>query len=511
MRILKNLSKFALEGRTALVDGTGSISFENLDIRSNAVALWLSENMPAQSPVAICGDKEHDMACCIFGALKSSHPYVIIPGHYPAGRADEILRDAGADAVFQIGDPSLHCSCSRFFSSGDIDTWVEKYRGRFIPETMYVQPDDICCIFYTSGSTGIPKGVQISRRNIETYLDWWETVASAPLPATGGRAVNFASYAFCASIGNLFYLLAEKGMTLYSVGRDLAMDYSRLYEYIRNADPVYQAGTPSFYSVCLKDPNYCREYLPNLNFIVSSGEPLSAAIARELLERFPDVYLCNKYGTTETTIGTISCRVTGEMLDNTDNSIPIGVSSPESEALILDENHNVLPEGRTGELAIISGMVSCGYLHSQDRDRLRQRFFTAQDGRRGYYTGDLVFRKNNLIYYEGRMDNLVKAGGYRVELEDVEKNILRIPMIRDCAVIPVMSGSQVSMLAAYIVLKEPVLQKLPAVIAIKKEMSLLVPPYMIPQKIVILDELPKNISNKTDRFALREKENLPCF
>ena len=507
MRILENLSTFALEGRTALADETSSLSFENLDIRSDAAALWLAENVPAKRPVAIWGDKEHDMVCCIFGAIKSNHPYVVIPSHYPAGRTEEILEDCGAEVVFLIGQNPVENGCSSSLFSRDIDEWVENYQGRRIPETMCVQPDDICCIFYTSGSTGIPKGVQISRRNIETYLDWWETIASPSLPDGEGRAVNFASYAFCASIGNLFYLLAEKGLTLCAVSRDLAMDYSRLYEYIRKADPVYQAGTPSFYSVCLRDPYYCREYLPNLKFIVSSGEPLPTETARELFRRFPDIYLCNKYGTTETTIGTISCRVTGEMLENANNTIPIGVSSPESEAFIIDENHNLLPDGRTGELAIISGMVSQGYLHNQDR--LQQRFFTSEDGRRGYYTGDLVCRQNNLIYYEGRMDNLVKVGGYRVEMEDVEKNIRRIARIRDCAVVPVMCGSQVSMLAAYIVLKEPDPQKLQAVIAIKKELSSLVPAYMIPQKVVILDELPRNISNKTDRSALREKEYFP--
>ena len=506
MHILRNLSEFASAGRTALSDETGSMSFAQLDARSDAIAVWLADNIPVREPVAVWGDKEHDMACCIFGALKSNHPYVIIPSHYPYSRVEEICKDCDPAVLFHIGQIPMTYNFAVKLYSSDIDSWVRKYRGCHISTDRCVQPDDISCIFYTSGSTGVPKGVQISRANIEAYLDWWGSIVSPWLSDCGGRALNFASYAFCASMGNLFYVMADRGMTLHAVSRALAMDYSGLFDCIHKADPHYEAGTPSFFKVCLQDSCFRREYLPNLKFIAVSGEAMPPDIARQLLERFPDVYLCNKFGTTETTLGNISCRVTCDMIDNSMNPVPIGKESTESQVLIVDEDHNRLPDGQTGELTIISGMVSRGYLH--DPERSGQVFFTAQDGRHGYYTGDLAYRKNNLLYYAGRRDNLVKVGGYRVELEDVERNILLIDIIRDCAVVPVTHNSQVSILAAYIVLKEPAAKTLPAIISIKKELGKLVPAYMIPQKIVITDMLPRNTSNKIDRAALMEKERL---
>ncbi|MEA4889048.1 MAG: AMP-binding protein [Clostridiaceae bacterium] len=506
MRILENLRRFADEGRIALVDGSHTLSFSHLNIRSDAIALWLSENIPAHKPIVLWGDKEHDMTCCIFGALKSSHPYVVIPSHYPATRIDVILDDCKAPLIFNISQTDIPGSHPPKYYSGDIDKWVALYQGCRAPDELSAKPEDICCIFYTSGSTGKPKGVQISRSNIETMLDWWGSIVTPWLPENGGRALNFSSYAFSTSMDNLFYILADRGLTLYAVSRSLAMDYQKLFDYIVQVDPHFQTGTPSFASVCLQDTRFCRDYLPSLRFLVLGGEVLPHTVGRQILQRFPDVFLCNGYGATETTIGTIACRVTDDMLADTARPIPIGRTSQESHAWVVNEQGDELPDGQTGELVIVSGMISQGYLNNPERTK--QVFFTTTDGRRGFCTGDLVYRRQSLFYYMGRKDNLVKVGGYRVELEDIEKNIRRIPMIHECAVVPVTRENQVIMLAAYVAFQEPVADKLESIIALKKNMAEIMPAYMIPQKIVILNELPKNNSGKIDRASLKDRSRL---
>lgn len=507
MQFVDNIRRFAAENRMALSDPQGTLTFQELDTRSDAIALWLSENLPEKKPVVLWGDKEHDMMCCLFGALKAGRPYVAIPSHYPEIRVAAILNNSGASAIFHIGEISMTVPHPQIFSTRDIDQWVRQYRGMTAPEAGFVQPEDICCIFYTSGSTGAPKGVQISRANLEAMCTWWAPIVDPHIPAQGGRALNFASYAFSFSMGMIFYCLATAGLTLHAVSQVMAMDYQTLFQYILQADPHYLPSTPSFSAVCLQDPRFDSQHLPSLRFMVLGGEVLTHGIGQQLLQRFPRTYVCSGYGATETTIGPISCRVTADMLAS-HKPIPIGYADPHSLAYIASPEGRPLPDGEVGELIVVSEMISLGYLN--DPERTSKVFFVTPAGRRGYHTGDLMIRENELFYFIGRKDNQVKVGGYRVELEDVEKNLRQVSLVRNCAVVPVRRGGQVIMLAAFVVPRDPAAPKLKSIIAIKKELGALVQAYMIPQKIVLMADLPKNTSGKIDRVRLTEMAKLPA-
>lgn len=506
MSIISNLTHWAAEGRIALVDDGGPLAFADLDRRSNAVANWLLATQPARKPVVLWGDKEHDMAVCLYGALKSGRPYVVIPDHFPASRVATILTDCEASVVFSVSETPLPVQHPCHYGSRDIDAWTRLYPDLTVPAEKQVQDDDICCIFYTSGSTGKPKGVQISRANIEALLDWWLPIIQPSLPETGGRALNFSSYAYSTALDNIFSILDGIGLTLHAVSRTLAMDYQNLFEYILAVDPHYLTCTPSFATVCLQDERFCAQHLPSLKVISIGGENLPLTVGRKLLQRFPDILLWNGYGCTETTIGAIACLVTPEMLAD-GKAVRIGEIAAGSAAYVVDDNRQEVPDGEVGELVMVSPMISQGYLNNPERTA--QNFFVAPDGRRGYYTGDLVFREANQFYYVGRKDHQVKVGGYRVELEDVEQHLHQVSLIKDCVAVPVTRDGQVVMLAAYVTLKESAGSKLASIMAIKKEMADMVQAYMVPQKIVILDELPYNTNGKVDRAALKEQAKLP--
>ena len=131
-------------------------------------------------------------------------------------------------------------------------------------------------------------------------------------------------------------------------------------------------------------------------------------------------------------------------------------------------------------------------------------YFTAADGRRGFHTRDLVRKEGKLYYYIGRLDNQVKVGGYRVEIEEVERHLSRVDCVAQCAVAPATQDGRVLMLVAYVVLKPHEKKGISTTVSIKKALAEMVQPYMIPQKIVFLDALPRNTNGKIDRPRLKE-------
>jgi len=155
---------------------------------------------------------------------------------------------------------------------------------------------------------------------------------------------------------------------------------------------------------------------------------------------------------------------------------------------------------------IVSDMITDGYY--KDPQRTASSFFVEADGTRGYHTRDMAWTMNGLVYYVGRADNMVKVGGYRIEIEEVERHLSQVSIISNCAVAPVEKDQRTLMLAAYVVLKPDAGKGIQSTMAIKKEMAQWVQRYMIPQKIVFLDELPYNSNGKIDRKLLKDMSKI---
>lgn len=246
--------------------------------------------------------------------------------------------------------------------------------------------------------------------------------------------------------------MAHHGLTLYAISRDLVTRFQTLFDYILQVDPNHLTATPSFASICLQDQRFCHRCLPGLCCLDVGGENLPPTIGLELLQRFPGIYMCNGYGTTETCVGAIIGRIEPDMFAP-GQPVRIGELDFESEAFVVDSLGHEVPDGQTGELLL----VSLGYVGNPELNQ--QKFFVTPDGRRGFFTGDLVFREKGSYYYVGRKDNLVKVGGYRVELEEVEQQLSTVSRVRDCAVVPITRDGQVILLAAYITVKRLTLPK----------------------------------------------------
>jgi D-alanine--poly(phosphoribitol) ligase subunit 1 len=196
-------------------------------------------------------------------------------------------------------------------------------------------------------------------------------------------------------------------------------------------------------------------------------------------------------------------EVTQAMLEDT-RPIPIGIPLNEVRFAIVDEAGNELPEGKTGELLIISDSVSAGYFGRPDLTA--QRFFEWKgEGcvKRGYRTGDAVYRLGQYYYFCGRIDFQVKLNGYRIELEDIENNMMRVTNVARAVVLPVSKEEKIDHLVAFVMLQSPSqLSALKTGLAIKEELKQYLPSYMIPRKIVLRESFPINTNGKVDRKQL---------
>jgi D-alanine--poly(phosphoribitol) ligase subunit 1 len=498
--ILENLKRFAQTDALAAVGEEGEMSYRLLEDRSEALAAYLVETYPGKAPIVLQGDKEHDMLTGIMAALKSGRPYVAVADNCPEARSRQILEACRPCAVLNIGKGGIKSDLFPAMDREEIEKVVRDRSGKTVDPSNWVQPQDIVCIYFTSGSMGAPKAVLVSRRNVEIHANARGTVAAGDNKVR--NILNIPSYTFVASSVNIFVRLGFFGSTLKAVDRGLAADYGRLSEFMFKEQPEDFMCTPSFAEILLKDPRFNSRDLPNVKVIGVGGEVVPNRIISDILDRFPQVQVVNGYGSTETLSANIRCVVTREMALS-DKPIPLGRAAPYAQVYVTDDDGNVLPEGETGELVVVSGTVCEGYLN--DPERNKSSFFVAENGMRGFRTRDLARIEDGLVYYVGRKDNLEKVGGYRVEIEEVERCLKKVDIVSECAVVPAQSGGHTVMLVAYVVLRQGSPSGLSTVIKIKKDMAQTVPGYMIPQKIVFLDSMPLNASNKIDRALLKER------
>ena len=193
-------------------------------------------------------------------------------------------------------------------------------------------------------------------------------------------------------------------------------------------------------------------------------------------------------------------EITRDMLD-ADEPLPIGRPFETVQAIIADDHGRPLPDGEAGELLVLGEAVSPGYL---GRPELNEAlFFRTEDGLRGYHTGDLCRMADGMLYYLGRLDGQIKLNGFRVELEDVEQNLVKLPNIARAAVLPVWQDGRVTALTAFVLLEKPDGESaLQRARRIKTALAGCLPSYMIPRKILAVDSFPLNTNGKIDKKQL---------
>ena len=517
MDILRKIEEYATaqSERTAFRSRNGEISYGELWERSGRLASEIENLMcDSRDPVIVYGHKDPMMIVCFIACVRSGRAYCPVDINTPAERISQISGKIGEPLVLMAEKTSAVSEIEkREMFTGS--RWVIGYEtireltqsGKITTALSPCSDEDDFYIIFTSGTTGKPKGVRITANDLNNYLAWAVSLA-------GGieeRSVfmNQAPYSFDLSVMDLYLSLASGG-TVVSVDSLLQKDSYRLMQYLSGQGINYWVSTPSFADICLAEERFNAVFLPELKAFLFCGEVLPCETAKRLIKRFPDSKVINTYGPTESTVCVTEIQITEEMASGNE-PLPVGKVRP-GTSIELD------PE--TSEIIIIGDTVSPGYYKEP---MLTSKSFLFIDplsacesagarrtvrsgGSRAYRTGDKGhFDEDGNLYCDGRIDNQIKLHGYRIEIEDIEANLATLCGVKRGAVAQRTCDGKAESLTAFVIregdlITDDYFGRKAVRTALREKM----PSYMVPKRIIFLDELPVTNNGKLDRNRLRE-------
>ena len=357
--------------------------------------------------------------------------------------------------------------------------------------------DDLAHILFTSGSTGLPKGVTIAHRNVTAFLDWaCPYFGITPSDRTSGHSPLLFDLSTFDIYGTL-----SRGAQLHLVAPELNLLPARLAAFIRDRQLTQWFSVPSILSYLVRFESIRQDDFPTLERLMWCGEVMPTPTLIALMERLPHVRFTNLYGPTEATIASSYYTVPAIPADPR-LSVPIGTGCGGERLVVLDERLQPVADGVIGDLYIAGVGLSPGYW--RDAEKTAAAFLTdpADAGERIYKTGDLALTEGGLVHYVGRRDSQIKSRGYRIELGEIETALNSLRYLEECAVVGVDTGGfeGTAICCAYV----PAAGGDSTPAAIRTDLSGLIPGYMLPVNWKAYERLPKNANGKIDRPALRE-------
>ncbi|WP_247950924.1 D-alanine--poly(phosphoribitol) ligase subunit DltA [Streptococcus cristatus] len=481
-------------------------TYGDLKTDSDALAAKIdSLGLAPKSPVVVYGGQEYEMLATFVALTKAGHAYIPIDSHSALERVTAILEVAEPSLIIAIADFPLADTDAAILS-------LEEVRAAYAEKTAYemshpVKGDDNYYIIFTSGTTGKPKGVQISHDNLLSFTNWMITDEEFATPSRPQMLAQ-PPYSFDLSVMYWAPTLALGG-TLYALPSSLTQDFKQLFEAILSLPVAIWTSTPSFADMAMLSEDFNSQKMPGITHFYFDGEELTVKTAQKLRERFPEARIINAYGPTEATVALSAVAITDEMLA-TLKRLPIGYTKEDSPTFVIDANGQKLPNGQQGEIIVCGPAVSKGYLNNPEKTA--EAFFEFE-GLPAYHTGDVgTMTDEGLLLYGGRMDFQIKFNGYRIELEDVSQNLNKSKYIEAAVAVPRYNKDhKVQNLLAYVILKDGVAEQFDREIditkAIKEDLQDIMMSYMMPSKFLYRESLPLTPNGKIDIKGLISEVN----
>ncbi|MFD6400619.1 amino acid adenylation domain-containing protein [Nocardia sp. NPDC060249] len=477
----------------ALTANEVTISFGEFDSRVHRLARWLiGRGVRTETVVAVAMTRGIESIVAAHAVCRSGGVYLPIDPHSPAQRVDRILATSSAVLVLTTAadgfetDRAPVAQVETLDLSGYADTSVTDL-DRLAP----LLPRNAAYLLFTSGSTGEPKGVNVSHEAIVNTFEWMQRRHRF---GAGDTVLYRTAATFDASLLELFLpLLVGARVVAAPVSGRLDRDPHYLAELMANERVGMVQLTSSMLTVLAEEADLSG--CAALRCVITGGEPLPPPTAARI-RAITGARVHNLYGPTEAAV----CITHHETSGADSGNVPIGLPATGADVRVLDAALRPVPVGMIGELYLTGTQLARGYLARPARTAGSFVADPQGDGERMYRTGDLVsWGPHGELDYVGRADSQVKLRGQRIELGEIEAALLSCPGVAHSAVILREDTPGDQRLAAYLVPKAGTEIDLAAV---RSGLRARVPAYMVPAAFVVLDHIPRTTSEKIDRKAL---------
>ena len=518
-RLSEIVSRFP--SRIAVTSSTRSLSYIQLENQSNRIANFLHDHINSIPHVITLLDRSPELIAAILGIFKAGMVFVPLNPNFPPNRVKVMIDEVKSNWIITtsklynefesvltsnsqsssyhillIDDPQ-ETGKSSLFSLASLNKYNESslsFQREFKEE---------CYIYFTSGSTGIPKGVVGRQTSLAHFIQWEIKEFGIDEQV---RVSQLTPPTFDPFLRDIFLPLMSGGTSCIP-SQDTMMNMRELIQWIDKNEITFIHTIPSLFKALVSQvQDGCC--LQSLKYILLAGELLRGRDIYRFIEIFGSrIQLVNIYGPTETTLAKLFYRINPE--DANRSIIPVGKPIEGAQVLILDEKLRKCPTGKKGEIYIRTPFRSAGYYNDPD---LNEKLFIMNPFGKNpqdiiYKTGDLgSVLPDGYIELSGRADFQVKIRGVRIELAEIENRMLLIDGIQDAAVIAREEEGGDKYLCAYVVLLQG---KNLETLDIKKYLSNELPEYMIPQYVVFLEKMPLTPNGKVDRKALPEPQITP--
>lgn len=470
-------------------------------VESLAVLL-LAHGLSRSDVIAIGHNKRPLSYALMLAAVRLGIAYVNIDVASPVARNSRILEVSGATLLFYDG-PRYEQAIQELARSNNCKALILEMNALPIvsqadreAQRRLMQEVDgatIAYVMFTSGSTGIPKGVAVTHQNVLHFTSWGQQYFQI---SDQDNFANLSPMYFDNSVFD-FYIGLFSGASLSPVPRELLTSPYELVAHVGQMQCNIWFSVPSLLIYLMTMKVMTAKSLPLLRCIVFGGEGYPKVELKKLYSLFSgQAALVNVYGPTECTCICSAYRLSDDDFREMDGLPPLGHLNPNFDYRILNDLEQ---DADTGELCLIGPNVAAGYFN--DLKRSAASFFTLTEPRRFmkrmYRTGDIVREIQGELHFVGRKDNQVKHMGYRIELEEIEHALVKLPQVNQAAVIYQRTNAAYGKLIGFVASSADVDEKI-----LLAELVKVLPDYMVPSRIVIKSELPKNTNGKVDRQQL---------
>ena len=475
----------------ALTFGSSTMTYNELDKRSNQVANYLRKNgVCRESVVGVYVSRSFEMIISILGILKAGAAYVTTSIEYPKNYLNEILEDSNAEIVlYHLKDKGIEIG---------VDT--EKFKCIDINNSLITCEDDstlevindisdMMYVVYTSGTSGKPKGIIVENRTMVNLISYMQNDTNIDFSSI----LEFASITFDVSFQEIFSCLLSGG-NLLIVSETERNSIATVFDKIEEGQIKTLYLPPALVEFIFNEKEYIDSFPRCVKHIICAGEQLF--IPENLREYISgnNVFLHNHYGPSEThVVTTLTIKPSG--------AIPykptIGKPICNSSIYILNEDNKLLPIGVTGELCVGGENIGRGYINQPELTKEKFQVDSIKRDHRLYHTGDLArWLPDGTIEYLGRMDQQLKIRGYRVEPSEIEKVMLEYKGVKQ-AFVTSFEDKKNNYLCVYFTSNKKIKTRDLRSFLLKQ-----LPNYLVPNYFINVDKLPLNINGKVDKQAL---------